>query len=329
MANVRVIIVNYRTADLTVDCLRSLAPKVRPSPEMQVIVVDNASGDHSAERIRRALEAEGWDRWATLLELAANGGYAAGNNAALRAALQSTAPPDYFLLLNPDTVVRAGALQELLGFLQAHPEVGIAGSRLEDVDGTPQISAFRFPNIVSEFDVGLQLGFISKLLARWWISPPVPAHVRCMDWVAGASMMVRRQVFEDVGLLDTGYFLYFEDVDLCRRAKKMGWSCWYVPQSRVIHFVGQSSGVSDMRRSVRLPKYWFDSRRHYFLKHHGWWYAALADSAWLSGTALWSVRRFLGRKPMRDRPERLSDIFLNSVFVRRQRETQIEPSRSA
>jgi GT2 family glycosyltransferase len=198
-----------------------------------------------------------------------------------------------------------------------HPEAGIAGSRLEDLDGSPQHSAFRFPSVISELDFGLRLGFVSKLLSRWIGVPPIADCPHQTNWVAGASMIIRREVFEAIGLLDENYFMYFEEVDFCLRAHRAGWPCWYVPQSHVVHFVGQSSGVTDSKRPPkRMPTYWFDSRRRYFLKNHGWLFTALADAAWLSGFTLWRWRRVLQRKPDTDHPNFWSDFLLNSVFVR-------------
>jgi GT2 family glycosyltransferase len=312
-----VVIVNYRTPSLTIDCLRSLVGEVRSLPGTQVVVTDNASGDQSVERIAATIETEGWNDWASLLPLKYNGGYAFGNNAAIAPALQSTNPPPYFLLLNPDTIVRPGALQILVDFMDEHPDVGIAGSRLEDPDGTPQCSAFRFHSVLSELDFGLRLGLVSKLLSKWDVAPPVSSETCQTDWVAGASMIVRREVFELVGLIDEKYFMYFEEVDFCLRANKSGWSCWYVPQSQVVHFVGQSSGVTDTKRPPkRLPEYWFASRRRYFLKNHGWLYAALADAARIFGFALWRLRRVIQHKPDTDPPKLLSDLLLNSVFLK-------------
>jgi GT2 family glycosyltransferase len=130
-------------------------------------------------------------------------------------------------------------------------------------------------------------------------------------------MVIRREVFASVGLLDEKYFLYFEEVDFCFQAKKAGWECWYVPASRVVHLVGQSSGVTDRKRPPkRLPKYWFDSRRRYFLKNYGWLYAVLADLAWLSGFILWRWRRAIQRKPDTDPPRMMSDFLLNSVLCK-------------
>jgi len=321
-----VVILNYRTPSLTIDCLRSLVSEVRSLrgkpqaaslPDTRVVVTDNASGDRSVEQIAAAIETEGWGEWASLMPLDRNGGYAFGNNAAIAEALQSTNLPPYILLLNPDTIVRPGALQVLVDFMDEHPDVGIAGSRLEDPDGTPQRSAFRFPNVLSELDFGLRLGVVSKLLSKWIVAPPAPEETCQTDWVAGASMIVRREVFESVGLLDEKYFMYFEEVDFCLRANKSGWPCWYVPQSRVVHLVGQSSGVTDTKRPPRrVPGYWFDSRRRYFLKNHGWAYAAIADAVWVFGFALWRLRRVIQRKPDLDPPKLLNDFLLNSALLK-------------
>lgn len=325
MTRLFIVIVNYRTANLTIDCLRSLVSEVCEAepvhgaslPKTRVVVTDNASGDSSVEQIQTAIETEGWGDWVTLKPLERNGGFAYGNNAAIRPVLASPNPPPYILLLNPDTIVRPGALTALVDFMDEHPDVGIAGSRLEDPDGTPQRSAFRFHSILSEFEFGLRLGVVSKLLANWVVAPPVSDEVGLTDWVAGASMIVRREVFEAAGLMDEDYFMYYEEMDFCLQAKKAGWSCWYVPQSHVVHLVGQSSGVTDTKRPPkRLPQYWFDSRRRYFLKNYGWLYTALADIAWASGFAFWRLRRVIQGKPDSDPPNFLSDFLRNSVLLK-------------
>ena len=312
-----VVVLNYKTAALTIDCLRSLADEIDAIPGSRVVVTDNASGDGSVEKIASAISENHWHDWVELMPLEQNGGFAFGNNAAIRPVLASAVSCPYVLLLNPDTVVRPGALKSLLTFMNEHPEAGIAGSRLEDLDGSPQHSAFRFPSVISELDFGLRLGFVSKLLSRWSGVPPIADDPHETNWVAGASMIVRREVFEAIGLLDENYFMYFEEVDFCLRAHRAGWPCWYVPQSHVVHFVGQSSGVTDSKRPPkRMPTYWFDSRRRYFLKNHGWLFTALADAAWLSGFTLWRWRRVLQRKPDTDYPNFWSDFLVNSVFVR-------------
>jgi N-acetylglucosaminyl-diphospho-decaprenol L-rhamnosyltransferase len=312
-----IVILNYRTADLTIDCLRSLVAEVQSRSSTQVVVSDNDSQDGSVERIGAAIVTEGWDDWVTLMPLDRNGGYAFGNNAVLRQALAATDPPPYYLLLNPDTIVRPGAIQALVDFLENHPAIGIVGSRLEDPDGTPQISAFRFPSLWTELDFGLRIGLVTRLLSRWTLASAVVDQPCQTGWVAGASMLIRREVFEAIGLLDETYFMYFEEVDFCLQAKRAGWPCWYLPESRVVHLVGQSSGVTDTKRPPkRLPTYWFNSRRYYFLKNHGWFYTALTDAVFMVGLSLLSLRRVIQRKPNTDPPQLLSDFFLNSVFLK-------------
>lgn len=311
-----IIILNYRTPKLTVDCLHSLVEEVTSLPDIRVIVVDNASNDGSVEIIQTAVTTENWN-WVTVLPLDHNGGYAAGNNAAIRSLLASDQPPNYVLLLNPDTVVHPGAVSALVNFMDKHPQVGIAGSRLEDPDGTPQRSAFRFPSVLSELNDGLRLGVVTQLLSKWIVAPPV-SEVACQtDWVAGASMIVRHQVFDTIGLMDEKYFLYYEEVDFCLAAHRAGWICWYVPESRVIHFVGQSSGITDTKQKPkRRPAYWFDSRRRFFVKNYGWAYAVLTELVWASSFAAWRLRRVIQRKPDDDPPNFLQDFLLNSVLMK-------------
>jgi hypothetical protein len=293
-----VVIVNYRTAGLTIECLRSLKGEVRAAGGgTRVVVTDNDSRDDSVPRLLAAVGEQGWQEWVTIEPLERNGGFAYGNNAAIRPALSASQPPDYIWLLNPDTVVHPGALRTLIAFLETHPEVGIAGSRLIDAAGRPEWSAFRFHSVLSELENGAHLGLLSKLLARWVLSPPAPLGASPCDWASGACLLIRRKVFETVGLLDENYFMYFEEADFCRRARQAGWSCWYVPEAQVTHLAGQSSGVTGRQAErKRLPRYWFAARRYYFLKHLGPVRTFLADMAWSLGFLSFRVRQRLQRK---------------------------------
>jgi GT2 family glycosyltransferase len=312
-----IVIVNYRTADLTVDCLRSLDAEVKSLPDISVVITDNHSADDSPKHIQQAIKQNNWDTWATLTPLPRNGGFAYGNNQAIQPALDSDTPPDFVLLLNPDTVIRPGAVAKLIQFMHDNPNAGIAGSRLEDPDGTPQRSAFRFPSTRSELDDGLRLGLVSKLLKNKSVAPPVRDDTHQTDWVAGASMIVRRQVFQDIGLMDEAYFMYYEEVDFCLRANRAGWPCFYVPQSRVVHLVGQASGVTVQNtRPKRRPDYWFDSRRRYFVKNHGQLHAFITDAAWAFAYATYRLRRLIQRKPDTDPPKLLYDFIRHSVLLK-------------
>jgi GT2 family glycosyltransferase len=316
-AGLLIVILNYRTPDLTVACLRSLAAQVPELPGVEVVVTDNASGDGSAEHIQRAITQEGMSAWARCEPLPLNGGYAYGNNAPIRQALARQSPPEFVLLLNPDTELRPHAVGALIDFMRSHPEACIAGSRLEDPDGTPHCSAFNFPSAWSELDRGLKLGVVTRLLANRVVQRPISEEACEVDWVAGASMLVRREVFERVGLIDEAYFLYFEEVDFLLRARRAGYRTYYVPQSRVIHHVGASTGVTNEKQAPRrLPAYWFDSRRRYFLKNHGVVHAALADSAFLVGYSLQRLRRVAQPKPTRDPPHLVRDFLRHGIFGR-------------
>jgi GT2 family glycosyltransferase len=312
--NVLVVIVNYRTPGLTIDCLRSLEPEVAAVPGVRVVVTDNLSPDDSIQQISSAIAANNWGAWATLMPLPKNGGFAYGNNEGIRPALTSSDPPRYVWLLNPDTVVRPGAIRAMLDFLDARPKVGIAGTRVINPDDSVRRSAFRFQTAASEFEAGLRLGVVSKLLSDKVVAQPIPAEACEVDWVSGASMFVRREVFQDVGLLDESYFMYFEETDFCLRARRKGWACWYVPTASIVHLVGQASGVTgEQRKLKRRPTYWFDSRRHYFMANHGPATALLADVLWASSFGISSIWRRLMFKPRTDPPLLWWDFVRHSV----------------
>jgi GT2 family glycosyltransferase len=308
-----VVIVNYRVAALTIDCLRSIAEDIGSVPGTAVAVCENGTGDDSAERIQKAILENHWDSWCTLTAIHPNLGFTGGNNAILRPAFQSADPPQYALLLNADTIVRPGAFKALVDFMDQHPKVGIAGSRLEDPDGTPQRSAFRFHSPLSEFEGSLKLGMVSRLLEPWTSAPPAKDQACETDWVSGASIMIRREVFAAIGFLDEGYYTYFDDIDICFNAHKAGWRIWYVPTSRVVHLVGQTTGVGNKDRK-RQPPYLLEARRRYFLKNHGPAYAALADAALIFGLALWRLRVLFGKRDYAPRHV-LRDSIRHSVFV--------------
>lgn len=312
-----VVIVNYRVAHLAIDCLHSVATIIGEVPDTHVAICENGTGDDSAQRIQQAIDNNRWTDWCTLTTLAVNLGFTGGNNAIIGPALQSLSPPQYVLLLNSDTIVRPNAFKALVDFLDNNPKVGIAGSGLENPDGSPQRSAYRFQSPLGEFEGNLKLGLVSRLLERWVVAPPVLNSTFQTDWLSGASMMIRREVFEDIGLLDEGYYTYFDDIDFCFNARKRGWPTWYVPASRVIHLAGQSTQVTGViSKSKRLPPYLFEARRRYFLKNHRPLYAATVDACAIMGMALWRLRVLLTRIEDNAPPHLLGDTIRHSVFAR-------------
>ncbi len=300
---VAAVLVNYCTPELVLEALQSLEAELGRGHDLRALVVDNASPDGSGARLRSLLEEPRFSRWVVLLELTENRGFGAGNNAAFRL-LFDRAPdetPDALLLMNPDTRLRPGALAALVQLLDEQPGAGAVGPQIVWPDSQPQHSAFRFPSIWSELDGALRIGLVSRLLAPFAVPMPIATARRVCDWVSGSCVLLRRELIESVGAFDEGYFLYFEETDLCRRARAAGWEVWQEPAARVEHLVGASTGLVEGDQSARpRPRWWFESRRRYFLRHHGAGYLWLADVLWLVGFASWRLRRRWQGKPDRD-----------------------------
>lgn len=292
-ACIGVVIVNYRTPALVENALTSLHKERSRFPMLHVVVVDNDSGDNSLTRIAAAIEDNAWSSWIKVVAAPINGGFAYGNNRGFDT-LQAWLPEiDFYWLLNPDTEILPGATKALIDTLQSHPDT-IVGSYLQDRDGSKQLSSFNFPSLVTELCSTLGIGLLDKLFANAIIRLPLSESGPCAGWLAGASLMFTHNVQRKIGYLDEEYFLYFEEVDYLLQAKKMGIPCFYVAKSKVIHEVGAATGISDIRvKQQRRPRYWFESRRRYFLKNHGRDYLLLADISWLLGHGLWYWRKRL------------------------------------
>ncbi len=318
-----VVIVSYRVTDLTVDCLRSLEPHRDEVPGTRVAVCENGTGPEAVDQLRQAIEENGWGGWVDLTSIYPNRGFTGGNNVVIRDALAAADPPQYVLLLNADTLVEADSLKALVTFMDDHPQAGIAGSLLLSADRKPQASPFRFPGIASELDRGMRLEMVSRLLRRWNVHLPQGHQPSRAGWVSGASMILRRTMLDQVGLLDEGLFTYFDDCDICLRAARSGWETWFVPASRVIHLEGASTGVKS-KRVARRPSYWYQARHRYFTKSHGPFYAALADAAFILGYSTWRLRRWIQRKPDTDPAHMLLDSIRHSVFWAGPRVREVE-----
>ena len=315
---VGIVIVSYKSAALAVDCLRSVAVERAASPlQLRCVVVDNASGDGPV--VAEAIVANGWQDWARVVVAPRNGGFAYGNNLGL-SELERDGPVDFVHLLNPDTMLHPGAIDALVDFLDAHPPAGIVGGVFENGDGSEWAIAFRFPTLVSELEGGLQLGVASRLLSRWQVAMPMGSVAREVDWVSGASMLMRRELLSKVGAMDEGFFLYFEETELCFRAKRAGYEVWYTPESRVTHIAGQSTKVTERFVSPRrLPTYWFESRRRYFALTHGVGYAIAADVVAVAAGSLGELKRLVTGRRRQGVPAFLRDLLKSSLLMRRNR----------
>jgi N-acetylglucosaminyl-diphospho-decaprenol L-rhamnosyltransferase len=310
--DIAAVIVSYRCAPFTIEALRSLAAeRATPDLRLRAIVVDNASGD--LPHIQRAVEQRDWSSWVTLIAAPRNGGFAYGNNLGIERAFSAGALPSYIYLLNPDAQARPGAVLALARFLDAHPAVGIAGSSFENLDGSDWPIAFRFPTLLSELDQGLGFGLATRLLQRWVIARRMSPVRQPIDWICGASMMIRPAVLAAIGGFDENYFLYYEETDFCQRARRAGFSTWYVPDSRVMHIAGQSTRVTERnQKPKRLPSYWFESRRRYFAVTFGVGRAITIDLIAVAAHSLGLAKRLcLGRSTV---PHFIRDLVHHSVL---------------
>jgi N-acetylglucosaminyl-diphospho-decaprenol L-rhamnosyltransferase len=263
-----VVILNYNTAALLRACLRSTLAALGDF-RYQICVVDNASSDGSAELVAAEFPN------VHLIARRVNGGYSAGNNVGLRwfgFQDEPVAPPNarlprYVLLLNPDTVVPPATFAEMITFMDAHPEIGVAGPRVRLPDGsldlacrrsfpTPQVSFYRLTGLSRLFPRSKR--FNAYNLTYW---PEDAVHP--VDSVVGAYMQLRREAIERVGLLDEAFFMYGEDLDWAKRIKDAGWAVWYHGRSEITHVKRAASSQSSKTRIDFYEAMWIFYRKHY------------------------------------------------------------------
>jgi GT2 family glycosyltransferase len=291
--DVAAVIVNYRTAQATIKAVQSLRQDLAGLADSLIVVVDNDSQDGSLGELQSAFAGPEWSGLVSVVGSGHNGGFGSGVNFGIRYALESRGAPRYFYVLNPDATIDPGALNHLVAFMAEHPDAGLLGNVIRD-HGSDIIKAFRFPSILSELESGASLGVLSRLLKQYKVPLPGLQESTLVDWVSGVSMLFRSEVFSTAGFFDEDFFLYFEEIDLARRMSEAGWKVYFVADAAVEHVGGLSTGIKDQNR--RTPRYWFDSRRRYYVKHHGRLYAAACDVAWLCGHAIFKARnRLLGR----------------------------------
>lgn len=246
-----IIIVTWNTREFLVKCLRSLQAALEPAPDnsqrlagspyrARVLVVDNASSDHTAQMVRQDFS------WVHLIENRENLGFAHANNQAIRESCGR-----FILLLNCDTVMHPGTLETLVTFLDTRPSAGAAGARLLNPDGSVQPACHPMLTPWREF---WRLSFLDNVIRQstygartWKASAPLQVEV-----IKGACLLLRREALDQVGLLDESYFMYTEEVDLCYRLARTGWQLWWVPQTAVTHFGEASSRQAARAMYVQL-----------------------------------------------------------------------------
>jgi hypothetical protein len=314
-------IINFRTADLTVNCLMSLLADIGPRA-VEIAIVDNASGDGSDQVIADWIDTHHPPDHPTKIRLirsAANSGFSGGHNQGINA---TTA--DWVLVLNSDSLVRPGMLSALLKALQEAPaDQGLLATRLEWEDETVQISTFRFPTPQSELIRGAMTGPVTRMFKHREVAlstRPDPAQI---EWASFASIALRRQMIDAIGPMDEGYFLYFEDAEYCLRARRAGWRVGYAPSVRVVHLRGGSGPVKALAQArKRLPAYYYSSRSRFFYQAHGRFGLLAANTLWYLGRVIAHSRMLLRRNVPRAADREARDIWINALHPLRPHSTQ-------
>ncbi|MBN1507013.1 MAG: glycosyltransferase family 2 protein [Sedimentisphaerales bacterium] len=252
--DVSIIIVNWNTRDILRDCLKSVYTRTEDII-FEVIVVDNASSDGSADMIRREFPP------VRLIENTENKGFAAANNQGMR-----IAQGRYVLLLNSDTIVLDDAIQRAVRFADGHLEAGVVGCRTLNADRSLQITCFMFPSVLN---LVLWITYLYKVFPRsrfwgrarmtWWDRD----DAREVDVVTGCFMLVRRDAIDRVGLMDEQFFMYAEEADWCYRFCQAGYKRLFTPEAQIIHLGGASSD----QIKPRMIAAWRKSTLLYFKKH--------------------------------------------------------------
>ena len=285
MIDLSIVILNWNVRDLLDRCLASIQSS---RYRLETIVVDNASSDDSVSMVRSKY------REVSVIANAINRGFTGGNNQGIRAGHGR-----YVLVLNPDTEIVGDALDRMVTCLDAHAEVGALGPMLLNPDRSIQSSRRRFPTAAIGFFESTWLQGIAprSMLRRYYMDDVSPEITQEVDWLTGACAVFRRSVLDQVGLYDEiNFFMYSEELDLCRRIKQAGWRILYLPEARVIHYVGKSSEQAVAARHIHFQT----SKVRYYRKWHGRLTAASLQ-VFLLSSYLWqigveSIKGLLGSK---------------------------------
>lgn len=275
-------------------------------------IVDNHSPDNSLKELQHGVAQNPNRHLVQILPSDHNGGFGYGNNLAIRRALATDPVPDYLYFLNPDALPRPGALAALRDFLNANPGTGIAGSLLCDKEDQIQTSFFRFPSFFSELEQAIAFRPVSALLRRHLVALETPDSPIPVDWVAGTSFMARTEIFDQVGLFDENFFLYWEETELCHRIKTAGFEIYGIPTAAVEHVGGVTTGLHDPDR--RIPAYWYASRNYFFRKTGQVRNIMLMNILVLAGLVFWRLHHMLRRRQL-DNPHFVRD-FIRYSFRR-------------
>lgn len=301
-------IINYKTGEMTCRAVASVLEALG-ARDARVVVVDNASGDGSADQIATWIETTG-DARVTLVRSATNAGFSGGHNQGMAAAPGA----GHYLILNSDALLRPDFFSEIMKVAEAHPKAGLIAPRLEWEDGAAQVSLFRFASPASEFIRGAGSGPVTKLLARRVVALGLDPDPGQIEWASFACILLNGEMVRQIGPMDDGYFLYFEDAEYALRAARAGWRVVPAPQARAVHFRGGSGPVKAMQAAKkRLPGYYWRSRARFLRQAHGPLGPILGNLAWGAGRALTQARRLTGKGVAKTHEGEWRDIWTGTL----------------
>ncbi|EGG95610.1 glycosyl transferase, group 2 family protein [gamma proteobacterium IMCC1989] len=292
--------------------MHSVKPIIADS-DFRLIIVDNKSTDSSCALIQQYIKEHTLEKSITLYPATDNHGFGKGCNKG--AQIASTYGAEYLWFLNPDTQINQDSGAQLLSLLQESEHIDFAGSILNNEKNEPRAGAFRFPGIMNTLISSMQLKILDNLFPKYTTAAPIEAKPYPSDWLTGASFMTSATCFEKLDGFDPVYFLYFEEVDLFHRAKKIGLTAWCCPQSSVFHIAGASTGINNKTQEKRKPFYWFESRRHFYINNYGRIYFTITDLCLLTSTYCWKLRAKLQKKVDNTPAHFAKDIFKHSYLA--------------
>ncbi len=310
-ANVAIITVTYNSETFIEEYLSSIAEFLQ-NKHHQLVIVDNASHDSTCSIIEKFATTNGLSNNIQIIPLTENVGFGKGCNKGANIAKENQATHLWFL--NPDTKIFPGSGEELLSLI-TEGKTDFAGSVLLNNKSQPRSGAYRFPKLLNIILSNLKLGFLDRMFKKHITAIPIQNDPYKADWLTGASFMTTTKCFSNLKGFDPFYFLYFEEVDLFYRAKKAGHRVCTTPESKVFHISGASTGMNNHKKAQkRRPKYWFESRRHFYIKNFGYCYFAIIDSAFVLTHLAWRARAKIQRKDLNTPPHFLRDIIAHSCF---------------
>ena len=306
MRKIVISIINYRTGDLTRACAQSVLEDLGEI-DGDIVIVDNASGDGSAELLADWIDTLPEDSPVRLIRSDTNSGFSGGHNQSFRAV-----EAEYYLVLNSDSVLRPGFLARMIAVADANPQAGLISPSILNERDEPQVGAFRFHSPLSELMRAAKTGPLDKLLARKRVPIPAPVDPEQVEWVSFACVMLRKAMIDAIGEMDEGYFLYYEDSEYSLRARRAGWGIAHVPEAAAVHYQGGSGTlVEDASAHKRLPPYFYASRTRFLYQAHGQVGLITANLLWHLGRGLAHLRRLAGKPPPANVAE-YRDIWTNA-----------------